>query len=148
MKASELNEFMFGNKATNRYFLGTFPACDMPVAIEDCSFISNTHDHLLPGEHWNAWFFKNNRLLFMDSFGRSPTHKDFPVYYRNYAEHFNYEYNTVAIQGFDSINCGLFCLHFLYLISYGLDFNFFLNLYSLDTNKNDDVVVSFYNSVK
>ena len=148
MKASKLNEFLFENKATNQHFLGTFPACDMPTATEGCCFISNTHDHLLPGEHWNAWFFKNNWLTFMDSFGRPPTHSDFPDYYREYVKNYNYEYSTVAIQSPKSLNCGLFCLHFIYLLSYGLDFKYFLSQYYLDTSKNDAVVVRFYLSVK
>ena len=150
LKRSEIDRFMFSNSAVNRYYLGTFAACDIQLVNQKrYCFITNTDDHVNPGQHWNSWFVKDGKLLFMDSFGRAPTHPEFPSYYKEYVKQFyEYEYCTIPIQSATSTNCGLYCIHFIYLLSYGLDFEHFLKQYYLDLNQNDNVVVKFYNSFK
>ena len=57
------------------------------------------------------------------------------------------EYSKVQIQSFNSVTCGYFCIHFIYVLSLGLDLEFFLNEYSNNFMKNDEFVVDFVNSL-
>ena len=149
LTTTEINKFMFSNSAVNRYFLGTFPACQMPLISQKWyCFITNTDEHDKPGQHWNAWFVKNGQLSFLDTFGRSIDDVQLPSYYRDYVKNFHeYEYCKIPIQSISSKNCGLFCIHFTYLMSFGFDFEYFLNQFYFNVNLNDNVVEQFYNSV-
>ena len=51
------------------------------------------------------------------------------------------------MQGWDSVACGFFCVHFLYMKSLGLDYDEFLADYTMDFEKNDKIVYEFYNSI-
>ena len=149
MRTVELNTILFGNRASKRYFVGTFPACEIPISNKHrYCFVTNTEEHDKPGEHWNAWFVRDNSVLFFDSFGRYPWDQSFPHDYSDFIRKFDIvEYTTTAIQAFESTLCGLFCIHFIYEISFGLDFSDFLNEYYRNVNLNDDVVISFINSI-
>lgn len=150
METDELNMILFGNSATNRYFIGTLPSCEIPPAkVTTYCFITNTDVHDKPGQHWNGWFIRDGTLSFFDSFGRDPRDTtSFPRYYQDFVRHFDsVEYVSVPIQKLTSTACGLFCVHFIYLFSFGLDFRYFLSEYYRNVNLNDDVVISFIDSV-
>ena len=104
--------------------------------------------HDKPGKHWNAWFVDNSELSFLDTFGRNIDDSQFPFYYKDYVKNFKqYKYAKFPIQSTISTNCGLFCVHFIYLMSFGFDFKWFLKQYYFDVELNDNVVVKFYNSL-
>ena len=144
-----LNAILKKNPVTNKNFIGTFPGCISPSKDrKQYSFITNTDLHHQSGEHWNAWIVKENKIIFFDSFGRDPRDTSFPYNYKNIVEKFDYfEYSKVQIQSFTSETCGYFCIHFIYVLSLGLDLEFFLNEYSNNFIKNDNFVVDFVNSL-
>ena len=89
---------------------------------------------------------KENSVIFFDSFGRDPRDTSFPNNYKNIVETFNsFEYSEVQIKDSTSVTCGYFCIHFIYILSLGLDLEFFLNEYSNNFMKNDMLVVDFVN---
>lgn len=143
----KLNSILSENPVTKKNFIGTFPGCVLPSkTVKHYSFITNTDLHHQSGEHWNAWVVKENEIIFFDSFGRDPRDTSFPNNYKNIVETFNdFEYSTVQIQDFTSVTCGYFCIHFIYVLSLGLDLEFFLNEYSNNFMKNDMLVVDFVN---
>lgn len=143
----KLNSILKKNPVTKKNFIGTFPGCVLPSKnTKQYSFITNTDLHHQSGEHWNAWVVDENNIIFFDSFGRDPRDTSFPNNYKNIVENFNnFEYSTVQIQDFASVTCGYFCIHFIYVLSLGLDLNFFLNEYSNDFMKNDTIVIDFVN---
>ena len=106
----QLNAALKTNNVTNRYFLGTLPACIYPMSKNNVySFITNTEEHNESGEHWNSWFVRGGKIIFFDSFGRAPSDQAFPQHYRNFIEKFNeVEYSRTQIQGFNATTCGLF----------------------------------------
>ena len=144
-----LNDILTKNPVTKKKFIGTFPGCILPSKnVKQYSFITNTDLHHESGEHWNAWMVKENTLIFFDSFGRDPRDTSFPENYKNIVEKFNdLQYSKTQIQSFASATCGYFCIHFIYVLSLGLDLEFFLNEYSNKLIKNDEFVVEFVNSL-
>ena len=149
LTTKQLNKILKDNNVTNRYFLGTLPACNYPKSKNDVySFITNTDEHNQPGEHWNAWFVGDGKVIFFDSFGRTPYDQALSKHYRDFIKKFNeVEYSRTQIQGFNTSTCGLFCVHCIYVLSLGLDLNDFISDYYNDFKKNDKVVYDIVNSI-
>ena len=145
----QLNNVLMNNPVTKKYYIGTFPGCVIPaVKSKKYSFITNTDLHDQRGEHWNAWMVQGQKVLFFDSFGRDPNDSTFPEIYRELLNGFRIlNYTKTRVQNFTSSTCGYYCIHFIYLLSLGLDFKFFLNEYTDDFRKNDIAVIDFVNNL-
>ena len=145
----QLNNVLMNNPVTKKYYIGTFPGCVIPaVKSKKYSFITNTDLHDQQGEHWNAWMVQGQKVLFFDSFGRDPSDSTFPEIYKELLNGFKIlNYTKTRVQNFTSSTCGYYCIHFIYLLSLGLDFEFFLNEYTDDFMKNDIAVIDFVNSL-
>ena len=137
------------NNVTKHLYTGPFPACIFPdTNRERYLFISNTQEHNGPGDHWVGWFIRNETVVFMDTFGRAPDDETFPNYFSHFIERFkNVEFSRVQIQSMSSIDCGYFCIHFVYVMSLGLDIDCFINEYTTDTLVNDILVHDFMQSI-
>ena len=146
----QINEILKNNDVTKDIFIGTYPACIIPETRKSkYTFVSNTHVHEKPGEHWNAWFVEGDTVTFFDSFGRSVFDKTLPAYYRDFVKNFKIvKCNIVQVQHFKSIACGYFCVHFIYLATLGFNFKHFLSDYSTDLKSNDFVVFNIINLLK
>ena len=149
LTTKQLNAVLKNNDTTGRFYLGTFSACHYPISKNSIySFITNTDEHDQRGDHWNSWFARGNKIIFFDSFGRSPHDQAFPQHYRDLVEQFNeVEYSLTQIQGLDAATCGLYCIHCIYVLSLGLDLNNFINDYYNDFKRNDKVVYDIVNSI-
>ena len=147
LTTENINRILKENAITKRYYLGTFPGCVLPSSkIKHYSFITNTELHHESGEHWNAWVIKGDKVIFFDSFGRDPRDPSFPELYRNILTKFKvFKFSKTQIQNITSFTCGYFCIHFIYILSLGLDLEFFLHEYTNDFIKNDNVVTNFVN---
>ena len=123
MNTLDLNSILLSNPVTKRFFLGTYPACITPKTNKKFyTFITNTDDHDESGEHWNAWVVNNNNAMFFDSYGRNPR----LLNYHDVVTNFNQvKFTTKCLQDFNSQSCGLFCIHFLYIMSLKLPVNVF-----------------------
>jgi hypothetical protein len=145
----QLNDVLMKNPVTNKSYIGTFPGCVIPTAkSKRYSFITNTDLHHQRGEHWNAWVVHGEKILFFDSFGRDPRDSTFPEIYKELLNRFNnFKYTKTQVQNFTSSTCGYYCIHFLYVLSLGLDFEFFLNEYTDDFKMNDIAVIDFVNNL-
>ena len=149
LTTKNINRVLKTNSVTKKYFLGTYPACILPSrSNQPYSFITNTHKHDEPGEHWNAWFINKNKLSFFDSFGRDPRDVSFPQFYGDIVRQFSHVSFTVhSIQDISSVTCGHFCIHFIYyVLSLKLDLHFFLSDYSDNLRDKDTLAVNIYNS--
>ena len=144
----QINKILKNNPSTKN-FIGTFPACIIPKTNKkNYSFIINTHDHFNSGEHWVAFVVRNKKTYFFDSFGRNPFHYHFPKYFTTICKKFStIHYNSKQIQGFDKVSCGYFCIHFIYFMSYNLNYSDFLKEYSKNFEKNDKIVYSIVKSL-
>ena len=144
-----LNYILKKNPVTNKNIIGTFPGCISPSKnVKQYAFITNTELYHQSGEHWNAWIVKENKIIFFDSFGRDLKDTSFTDNYKTIVKKMNnLEYSKVQIQSFTTVTCGYFCIHFIYVISLGLDLECFLNEYSNNFMENDKFVFDFVNSL-
>lgn len=127
-------------------FIGVYPADRLPeIKTYPSSLIMNTHTSNKPGEHWVAVYIdKNGFGEYFDSFGLQP--------YVNYFIEFldencknGWTFNSKTIQGLTSINCGKFCVIFIWLRNIGISTSNIIKLFSnRDLIINDDVIDEFY----
>ena len=150
MNGKEIYSLIGRDPVLKTQFLGVFAADELPSYMPvGKGLIVNCCNRDLPGQHWLAIYQSTTKKVeFFDSFGRDPRDTSFPDNYKNIVEKFNdLEYSKVQIQSFNSVTCGYFCIHFIYVLSLGLDLEFFLNEYSNNFMKNDEFVVDFVNSL-
>ena len=134
LTTKDLNKILYENSVTKRFFVGTYPSCELPKTKKTFySFITNTQNHDEFGEHWNAWIVDGKRLIFFDSFGRDSKDPTLPQHYRDFTRQFKrVKYVKTRVQGWYSKACGFFCVHFIYMLSLGLDIKIFLREYTKD----------------
>ena len=150
LKTEDLNRILRKNSVTKNIYLGAYPACIYPKTTKKrYAWISNTDTHGEKGKHWVCWFVNDNKICFFDSFGRHPDDLTLPTNFKTYFHKFNVtQFSERRIQKWNSVTCGYFCIHFIYVLSLGLNYETFLNEYS-ETNRkfNDFFVVDFVNSI-
>ena len=150
LSTTNINDILWANPYTKRYFIGTFPSCGVKKLPKKkiFAFVTNTDDHSKPGTHWNSWFVRGDTVYFFDSFSRSPMDKSFPHNYRDIVLQFKkFSYFNVRLQSYDSFTCGYYAIHHILLFSLGLNFKDLRDEYSRDTNKNDIAVLKIIKSI-
>ena len=122
--------------------VGVFPADQIPrLWTKPTAFIINTDDHTKPGMHWVAFYVdKFSNGLYTDSFGLPPIISDHINRLRKNSKTFRW--NAIQLQNDGSDVCGKYCIMFLYYMSHGLGFKKFLDNFSENLEKNDNVVMS------
>ena len=148
LNTREINGILQNNAVTRRSFLGTYPACMKPKTKRSFyTFITNSDEHHKAGEHWNAWVVNGDMIIFFDSFSRDPRDDHFPFHYRQLIEKFKtVKFVTRRVQSAKSTSCGLFCIHFIFAMTIGLDVPGFLSDYTKDLRKNDIIVLDIVSS--
>lgn len=126
---------------------GIFPIDKLPQnhTIDSFYFI-NTDPSYLPGEHWvGAFFPEKSPPEFFDSIGQYPS-----IYSENITQFLGekFIYNPVRLQTPYSSTCGLYCLYYLYHRCRDLPFMDILQVFSKNTNYNDNIVIDFYETIK
>ena len=123
----DIDRILMNNSVTKRHYIGTYPACIIPSSKQkQYSFITNVETHDKQGLHWTAWSIKNDTISFFDSFGRRYDDETLPSYFSDIVSSFdNVVCTKKRVQGWTSVTCGHFSIHFLYLMSLGLDYQFF-----------------------
>ncbi len=145
MNTLDLNDALFNNTVTKRFFLGTYPACIIPETNKKFyTFITNTENHNESGEHWNAWVVDNGDVTFFDSYGRSPQTLNYHSVLNKFRR---VRYTSECVQDFDSRTCGLFCIHFIYVMTLKLPINEFFRDYTSNLVYNDSIVLSIIDSL-
>ena len=150
LRTDDLNQLLHANQVTSRTFLGTFPACIIPITRKNkYSWVINTESHEEKGGHWCCFCVDGDKLTFFDSYGRRADDPTLPTYYMVIAEKFRKKhYSSRRIQGLGSTTCGYFCIHFIYMFSLGVDYMKFLEDYSFtDFEGNDIFVTGFVKSI-
>ena len=122
--------------------VGVFPADQiLRVWSKPTALVVNTGDHKRPDMHWVAVYVnKSCDGLYFDSFGIPPVIPDHINRLRKYCKSFRW--NTVQLQS-DTDVCGQYCIMFLSYMCKGLGFEKFLDNFSKNLVKNDDIVRSF-----
>ena len=118
MDTQQLIDLLKRDKYSKKYFCGVLSIDQIPIRKikRPCSFIINTQDSSLPGEHWFAIFIpKFGKIEYFDSYGMKPI--NYQVYDLILMNGKKFLYNKKAIQSSDSENCGKFCIFYIYFRS-------------------------------
>ena len=130
-----------------RSFVGVFPADKLPkIKQYPVCLIMNTHTSDKPGEHWVAVYINENGFgEYFDSYGLPPLIKYFTDFLDNNCPN-GWTYNTKTIQWLTSINCGKYCVFYLWLRDIDISTYNIMRIFStLNQQLNDDVIDEFYN---
>jgi hypothetical protein len=78
-----------------------------------CALVANTDRSGQKGEHWVAFFVKDNNCVeYFDSFGMPPLNCDLFGFFQNVSKS-KHLFNDVQLQGISSTVCGHYCIAFL-----------------------------------
>ena len=143
----DLDGILKRDHVTKKRYLGSFPACEIPISKKKFYFfITNTDRHDKPGTHWTAWMVEGDKIEFFDSFGRSPNNNQFPYEFKDFIFDKNVSYSAFRVQQYTSSTCGYFCMYYIYFRSLGLDFSYIIKQLE-NLKENDDIVISFTNNL-
>ena len=100
-----------------------FPVYPRDSKIHSNQGSGNIDDGRIGGSHWCAFYVKDNKSYYFDSFGCQPDKfllKPFlkPIIYHKY-----------KIQDINSKQCGSYCFYFFYLIERGNNYDAILKMY-------------------
>ena len=103
LKNDTMNEFQL-QKVYN------YPIYPRDIKLYSDKGFVNIDNGKMGGSHWTAFYIKNNKSYYFDSFGGAPdkfllNQLPKPIIYHNY-----------KIQDINSKLCGSYCLYFFYLI--------------------------------
>ena len=110
--------------------------------MKPTGFVVNTDNHTKSGMHWIAIYADTaDNILYFDSFGLPPLIPDHINRIRKNCKQFRW--NVTRIQGDSSDVCGQYCIMFLTYMYNGLGFNKFIENFSDDFKRNDDIARRF-----
>ena len=127
-------------------FIGTFPRDKLPnIKSYPVSLIVNTDTSNGQGEHiWVAIHINERKFgEYFDSYGLKPLSSDITDFMDNFCVN-GWTYNTEMIKGLTSINCGQFCVIFIYLKSERVPMFDIIKLFSNNHDVNDNIVKNLY----
>jgi len=124
-------------------FKGAFPA-DLLSTISCEKFpyccISNTDESHLPGKHWVAFYFEDEKTCyFFDSYGRPPLNPFFEKFLSGYTKIL---YNPIHIQQLFSNVCGQYCVYFIHHKCRNLTYNAILKHFKPENRAFNDKLVN------
>lgn len=111
MNSEELRQI--GESLLPSSFLGVFARDEIPILPSNCGFIVNTQDRNMPGLHWIAVVVRNRKCYVYCSLALPIDHL-LLSHLQKQLPHHTFEFNHVQHQNYNSVNCGLFAMHFLY----------------------------------
>ena len=119
----EIEEYFFENER----FIGDYPGDNLPKAIKNgFACVLNLDIYADAGTHWIAPYFKNNEVIYFDSFGVEHVPKEI----KKFIGHKNIKTNIFRIQAGNSIMCGYFCIGFIDFTFAGKSLIDFTSLFS------------------
>lgn len=66
------------------------------------------------GTHWVAYYKKNKKILYFDSYGDLRPPRELLLYFLSDGRKNSIQYNYISYQSYNSYVCGHHCLIFLY----------------------------------
>lgn len=141
MNTLQIERILRCSPFTSEYTLGVFPSDRIPLLCTNpACFVSNTQPSSMEGEHWVAWYIKDNHAVYFCSYAGLP-------YSISYFENFIKSLSTITysrrrVQGFLSPVCGEHCIYVLNKLCIGLPFSEIIASYN-SPEENDRNVQKF-----
>jgi hypothetical protein len=107
---------------------GVFARDELPATLLPGGYVVNSDDRRTAGQHWMG-VYVDKHVEFMDPLGKKP---------QDYGINLKAVYYSGAVQGEDSISCGLYVLYFLYWRCRGIPMHVIMSL--LNEKNNDSIV--------
>ena len=149
MDTNQLINYLKSDHYSKHHFCGVLSIDKLPIrkVKRPCSFIINTHESSLPGEHWFAILIpRKGKIEYFYSYGLKPFKKE--VYDFIKANNLKFIYNTKQIQDYGSENCGKYCIFYIYMRSRGFSLKDILNFFVSNKNLNDLFINALFNKIK
>lgn len=132
-------------KWTRDSFCGVYPInflLDIKVK-RPCSFIINTDNSSLPGQHWFAIYIpKKGECEYFDSYGLPPRNLEVYLFFKKH--NFKWKYNKIHLQSNTSSSCGKFCVIFIAYRSKGLSLLDFISLFTKNKTYNERLINTLF----
>ena len=140
MYENTISKILSSDPITSKIFIGVFARDEIPTKFTTpCCFVVNTHPRSLPGQHWLAFYYNDNKMCeFFDSYGHSPKYFNFINFIKKTAN--KCRYNSKRIQG-QSYLCGFYCILYLLFRARNQERKFF-NKFSNNLDENDKYILS------
>ena len=131
-----------------KIFKGTYPSDFIPLTSTKHSqaYIINTDRDSSPGSHWVGLIISNDNCYYFDSFGFENLNLDILSSLKNVGLKY-YHFNSQQIQPFYSDKCGFYCVSFILSFVYGMTYSKFIEIFSIDLEKNDQICMQFLNEI-
>lgn len=125
-------------------YAGVYPADRLPrVWTRSTAIVANTDNHNRPGQHWVAFYVDEQGAgTYFDSYGLPPLDSRFLLLLRRNST--THRWNTTRLQGLFSQTCGQYCCVFLYFMCRGYNLRQFLDLFTVDCERNDQLIVKLF----
>lgn len=113
MFSSQIAAALKTDKHASNYFVGVFPCDKLPEQISyPCCLVANTDPSTKKGQHWVAFHFDHRgNAEYFDSYGNPPIKSELLIFFLRKGK--NWIWNTLPLQGLDSIVCGQYCIAYL-----------------------------------
>lgn len=141
MDNEQISNILLKNNVTRKYYRGCFP-CNLlpnPTTLKyPCALIVNMEPFGFDGSHWIALFASGigRELIYFDSLLLPVNiiiNNDFLIHFPKVVK------NKKTFQSFTANTCAYYCILFIYFLSIGYPFSYFLQI--LDNSVYSDLFV-------
>ena len=144
LSTSDINRMLRGVDI----FKGTFPSDSIILRSKSQTqaFVINTDRQSSPGSHWVGLIVSDGKCSYFDSFGCENLNLDILNALKNVGIK-RYNFNSKQIQSIFSDKCGFYCVAFILSFCHGISYRKFIDIFSDDLEKNDDICLQFLNEI-
>ena len=135
MNTREIDNILRADERVSKVYKGTFPWDKCPTLAYNGVYVINTDCSHRPGQHWVAYYVKNGRVEFFDSYANPPS------YYR-VLPHANV-FNKKRLQGLQSTTCGQYCVYYILHRCRGHGMEDIARRFGTDLHDNDHAVAEY-----
>ena len=122
-----------------------FSRNNLPKKIKNGAYIRNLDEFANLGTHWIALFYKQDEIVYFDSFGVEYISEEVKEFIKEFPGNKNIKTNILWVQEDNSIICGYFCIGFIDFMLAGKKLTDYTNLFSpYDFKKNDHIILSYF----
>ena len=122
-------------------FNGVYSRNNLPKRRKDGAYVINLDEYADVGTHWIALFCNRSEIVYFNSFGVEHVPEEIKKFFGNK----NIIANIFRVQANDSVMCRYICIGFIHFILAAKKLTYFTSMFSpLDFEKNDDIILSFF----